>query len=112
MKNNISAQSEEKIAINEGEEHLRNKKFLTLTDVKDEILKDNGGSREDTGSPLSGTIAIWAFSILLFATGLFVLVTTSLTVFGIVVGIIMMAAAVYIPFATRAKWMKSNISDE
>jgi hypothetical protein len=87
---------------------VENRKSDPLSDVKDEILNDR--SEKGPGTRLFGNLALLGFSFLLFVTGLFVAIMTSITVFGLIVGIIMMVVAVCLPFLARGNWMNKYVS--
>jgi hypothetical protein len=99
------------IDLNNEKQKVERNKFDPFSDVKAELSESSGSAREP-GTMLFGTAVILVFSFLLFATGLYVAVTTAITVFGLIVGIIMMIVAVCIPFLAGGNWMNKFVSKQ
>jgi hypothetical protein len=74
------------------------KKSITPADIKGAIIDDPMGSKGAPGGNLLKTIVVIVFSLLLLAGGIFMAVFSSITVFGIIIGIVMIIAAIAIPF--------------
>jgi hypothetical protein len=74
------------------------KESLTMDDAKYAVSSDMGGTERKVHGSMARTAVVVAFGALLFIGGLYIAILTSLTGFGIIVGVIGMIAGVAVPF--------------
>lgn len=103
---------------NDDDEVIKNKKSITLEDFKgailddrknSEVVEDEGDSGKNVRRLFFGKIILWAFSILLFITGVFIALFTFYTGIGIIFGAALIIAAVCLPFVARGDWIKRYV---
>jgi hypothetical protein len=88
------------------DKEIFSKKYFTVKDIKGAVLNDQDGTGGKFGISFLETIAIIVFSLLLFVTGVFLTVFTFYTGIGLIVGIVVMIAAVAIPFIALGRGYK------
>src|SRR4051812_38070019 len=80
------------------------KKGLSMKDIKGAVIDDPMGLKNLEGAEgtndgnLLKTIVVIVFSLMLLAGGIFLAVFSSITIIGIIAGIVMIIAAIAIPF--------------
>lgn len=91
------------------DEAVINKSTFTPKDAKDSIVGDKSVLKAQDASLSFSKIILWVFSLLLFATGIFIAVSMLYTLVGVVAGILLMVIAVSLPFVVRGDWIKRSL---
>ena len=86
------------IGIGGDDREVMAKKSITTADLKDAVSDGSLGLGAIAGESVLKTVAVIVFSLLLIAGGIFFAVFTGYTIIGLIVGIIMIIAAIAIPF--------------
>jgi hypothetical protein len=92
-----------KAGLSQDDRDVMAKKNFTVEDIKDALTENTTSSDGRVGGNIVRTGAILVFCLLLVASGIGTIFLTSLTVFGIIVGALMILAGVIIPFVALGR---------
>ena len=100
---NKTADELSKSELDTDDREVLEKKSINVADVKSAVSDSSLGLGANAGKSVLRTGAILVFSLLLLISGVFLAIFTSYTIFGLIIGIAMIVAAIGIPFMTLGK---------